>query len=148
LAEKSAVSSGGHTLGGLMARRQRCTECREWFVPEGRTGPKQRVCGDDCRLKRRRKLSRRRRSADVDAFRADERLRQRKHRAEHGKGHDATVCHAPASVHNGSKALVKVKQIVDKAIRRSRAGLDLELGRITGQIGSIVREAAAAMGRW
>ena len=148
MAEKSAVSSGRHTLGSLMARRQRCTECREWFVPEGRTGTKQRVCGEDCRRKRRRKLSRRRRRADVDAFRADERLRQRKHRAEHGKSHDATVCHAPAAGDNGAEALAKVRQIVDKAIRRSRAGLDLELGRITQQIGSIVRESAAPMGRW
>jgi len=122
-----------------METRCRCTECREWFVPVANAATTQMICGsEDCRRRRRRKLARRRRAADVDASRADERQRQQKRRA----GAILAKCHAPGEAQKHPEALAKVRQIVDKAIRRSRAGWDQELRRIVRQIEPIVRRQA------
>jgi hypothetical protein len=63
-----------------MRARRRCTECRCWFVPCGSATHSQKVCSQTCRRKRQRKLARRRRRADLEGFRAEERVRQQVHR--------------------------------------------------------------------
>ncbi len=104
----------------------RCTECREWFAAAVTAIEHQCVCGPDCRRRRRNKLARRRRRADLDERRADERVRQQKHR-------DAVAragCHEPASDRNYAELLGKLQQIVDKASRLSRASFGRDARRI------------------
>jgi hypothetical protein len=97
--------------------QHRCTECRTWFAPAVTARAHQRVCGTGCKRRRRNKLARRRRRDDLEAQRADERLRQEKHR----EGREGEDCHEPPSGRKCAELLVKLEQIVDKATRLSRA---------------------------
>lgn len=97
--------------------RHRCTECRKWFVPAVTASGHQRVCGEDCRCCRRRKLARTRRRGALEEQREDERARQRKHRDSTRSGE----CHEPPSDGNSLELLLKLQQIMDKASRLSRA---------------------------
>ncbi len=97
--------------------RHRCTECRKWFEPAVTASGHQRVCGEDCRGSRRRRLSALRRRRTLAEQREDERARQRKHREAPKWGE----CHEPASDGKSWELLLKLQQIVDKAARLSRA---------------------------
>jgi hypothetical protein len=68
-----------------MALRRRCTECRCSFTPSPRALATQRVCGSECRAARDRKLARKRRREDLDAYREDEQLRRRQCPARRGR---------------------------------------------------------------
>jgi hypothetical protein len=115
-----------------MAQRPRCTECRKRFTPEVTTGDRQKACGPECRLARRRKQSRARRRRDDDGYRAAERVRQGVHRE---KQLDASGCHAPASAAIPTELQDKVHQIVDEAARVSRAGFDRGVREILRKFG-------------
>src|SRR5437899_3071390 len=62
------------------SKRKRCTECRRWFAPAATAATSQRVCGTECRKKRRLRLARARRAERVQEYRVDERERQRERR--------------------------------------------------------------------
>ena len=123
-----------------MAQRPRCTECRKRFTPAMTTGDRQKTCGRECRLARRRKQSRTRRRRDDDGHRAAERARQSVHREKQQKQLDASGCHAPASAAIRLELRDKVHQIVDEAARLSRAGFDRgvrEILRVFGETWAI-----------
>lgn len=108
-----------------MARR-RCTECRKRFTPEVTAQGHQRVCGKDCRCRRRRKLARARRLVALEEQREDDRTRQQKHREATGVG----LCHEPPSDGNSWELLLKLQEIVDKGARLSRAAFLRDARRI------------------
>lgn len=104
----------------------RCTECQRQFTPDVRASDHQRVCGKACRKLRRNRLARHRRQADLEAHRADERERQRKHR----DGPAEAKCHEPASDAKALELLKKWEEIVDRATRLSRATFRRDAMRI------------------
>jgi hypothetical protein len=120
----------------------RCTECRKTFTPAARARQHQRVCGEDCRKRRRAKLSRRRRGFDLEGCREDERERQRKHREASGLG----GCHEPASGGKSLELLGKMQQIVDKVVRVSRASFEREIRRILRESEKILVPDVAGAG--
>jgi hypothetical protein len=128
----------------MAAEEHRCAECRRRFEPERSAEKTQRVCGEECRKKRRRRLARRRRSKRVLDARVDERERQRRCRAKRqaacgppsggdgqqaGRQEDAADtpvtggCHAPASGRIGAELHEKVLESWDRAVALSRASL-------------------------
>jgi len=143
-----------------MVTRCRCTECKKRFVASARSGDDQCTCCEACRLQRRRKQARKRRSKDVESFRADERERQERRRAclvearalgaaavaQAQIGSDGGQCHAPASALKSLKVQAEIHRILDGPFRLSRAGFGRELQRIEHKIGSIVRQAVAQYG--
>ena len=72
--------SGGVVLALLLGMTRRCSECRVRIVAAATAKATERVCGPECRKRRRARLARRRRRADAEGFRADERKRQRARR--------------------------------------------------------------------
>ncbi len=68
-----------HALG--KGGRRRCCECRAWYEPKPSAAKTQRTCSKPCRRRRRAGQERLRRAADLSNARADERERQRQHRA-------------------------------------------------------------------
>jgi hypothetical protein len=113
----------------------RCTECRKWFTPAVTATLHQRVCGQECRRRRRAKLARARRGAGLEECRDDERERQRKHREAAAPGRR----HEPASDGKSPELLGKMQRIVDKVVGLSRASFEREIRRI-------VRESARVLG--
>jgi hypothetical protein len=92
-----------------MAGRRKCSECRKWFRPGATAAGHQKTCCEKCRRERRLRLSRKRRLADLEAYREEEKHRQRRHRAgvtpkakgdaapSGGHAPASECCHAPAS---------------------------------------------------
>jgi hypothetical protein len=113
----------------------RCTECRKWFTPAVTATLHQRVCGQECRRRRRAKLARGRRGAALKECREDECVRQRKRR----EAAPAGARHELASGGKSLELLGKMQRIVDKVVRLSRAGFEREIRRI-------VRESARVLG--
>ena len=106
-----------------------------------------------CRVLRRRKLARERRSKDLEGYRADERVRQRQRRArlqapcaQGGSGGETLECHVPASALKSSELQEEIHRILDGPFRMSRAGFGRELLRIERKLSSIVRQAVAQYG--
>jgi len=121
----------------------RCTECRKTFAPAATARLHQRVCGEECRHRRRARLARRRRAADLEACREDECERQRKHR-------DASVrgsCHEPASGRKSAELQGKLQQIVDRVVRLSRATFQREVRRIVRQSAKVLEAEVGGAGR-
>ena len=117
-----------------LRERSRCTQCRAWFVPKVSSVGTQRVCGPACRRLRDNALARRRRAADPDAAREDERLRQRKHREALRAGETTppkppapAPCHAPPSDANPAKLRHKILDLWDREAALSRARLDHQI---------------------
>ena len=109
----------------------RCTECGRRFAAEARSGPRQRVCGAECRLRRRAKRERGRRRAELETSRADERVRQQRRRAKGvEKVHEGPPCHWPPEAHKDLETLEKVDEIVQDALRASLTALRPRLRRI------------------
>src|SRR5215204_3795760 len=107
-------------------KRHRCSECRSWFEPAQSAATAQKVCGVECRRKRRRRLARRRRALAVQDYRVDERQRQRAHRQRWRAGAGPPVdgaCHAPPSACNVLELAAKVLESWDRAAALSRASL-------------------------
>jgi hypothetical protein len=113
----------------------RCTECRKWFTPAVTATLHQRVCGQECRRRRRAKLARARRGAALEECREDERVRQRKRR----EGAPPGARHEPASSGKLLELLGKMQQVVDRVVRLSRASFEREIQRI-------VRESVKVLG--
>ena len=109
--------------------RHRCTECRKRFTPAVTACGHQRVCGADCRRRRRHKLARSRRGRALEEQREDERARQQKHREAAKSG----GCHEPPSDGKSWELLLKLQQIVDKAAYVSRASFRRDALRILRQ---------------
>jgi hypothetical protein len=125
-----------------MARR-RCVQCRKRFTAAVTAPAHQRVCGDDCRRRRRNQLARARRDADLAEHREDERARQQKRRDSLAEGR----CHEPASDDKSRELQRKVGQIVDSALDASRASFRRELGQILRRIGPILAAGLDKVGR-
>jgi hypothetical protein len=119
------------TLGTM---RRRCTECRQMFTVAASARATQRVCGDQCRCARDRKLARQRRRRDLDEARADERDRQRGSRARRAEAAAESGCHAPPSARKLLLSRQEVSEFVDRAFTRSRA--------------TLVRDLRGALGRY
>lgn len=122
-----------------LRERSRCTQCRTWFVPSASSTNTQRVCGPKCRRLRDNALARRRRAADPDNAREDERLRQRKHREALRAGQTpppkpppTPPGHAPPSDANPAKLRHKILVLWDKEAALSRARLDHQIAQILG----------------
>jgi hypothetical protein len=64
-------------MGKKSSLRKRCSECRDWYHPSGSAQQHQRVCGQQCRKVRRRRLARLLRRRAVQEHRVAERERQR-----------------------------------------------------------------------
>lgn len=92
---------------------------------------------------RRRRLSRRRRRADVEAFREDERERQRKCRERRREARSGSSGHAPASELNPADIVMEIAAIVDRANRMSRATLTREIAALMRRRVSISGKTAA-----
>ena len=120
-------------MGNAAAMAQhRCSECRKWFTPAATAKEHQRVCGRACRQLRRNRLARGRRGDEAKEWRADERDRQRKRRRAAKEG----PCHEPASDGKYSEVLVKLQEIVDKAVAVSRATFRREARQILRRYGA------------
>lgn len=117
---------------------RRCVECRRRFEPASSARATQRVCGPDCRRLRDNRLAKRRRTRDLDEARADERERQRKHRAAHPTHAPAAdlaappepPCHAPPSGAIPPKIQRKILEVWDRESALSRARLEQRLADI------------------
>ena len=141
-----------------MVGRRKCSECRKWFTP-GPTADHQKTCCEKCRRERRCRLARKRRLADLEAYREDEKQRQRRHRegmsakprepASRGPRHGpvgsrhgpASGCHGPASTRNRLEFQPVLAEIVDKVLEVSRATLERELLINIEQFGGKVAQA-------
>ena len=128
------------------SKRKRCTVCRSWYAPAARAKASRRVCGAECRKRRRRRLSRARRAKQVQEYRVDERRRQqecRQRRREAGKAGSSEArdggCHAPPCSRNAEELLDKVLDSLDRAHAVSRA--TLRRGFVT-----MLRTSAAILG--
>ena len=133
-----------------MTVRCRCTECRKRFVASPKSGSRQRVCSEQCRVIRRRKLARRRRNQDLEGFRADERERQRRRRMSPAGGWVEPCereCHVPAWTSKSLEVREEIHRILDGPFRLSRAGFVRELWRIERKIGSLVSQAVTQNGQ-
>jgi hypothetical protein len=100
-------------------------------MPAATAREHQRVCGSACRQLRRNRLARRRRGAEVEERRVDERERQRKRR----KAAKERQCHEPASEGKYAEVLEKLQQIVDSAVDVSRATFRREARQILRKCG-------------
>lgn len=115
------------------ASRSRCSECREWFIPDNRCDKRQRVCGEGCRQGRRARLARRRRSLDPVRYREEERERKRRSRRSgpapvlDDQGVVDSACHAPASARKPLTSRKKIRDFWDKEMGVSRARLEREV---------------------
>jgi hypothetical protein len=154
----------------VMAARRRCTECRQWYEASLSARETQKVCGKECRNKRRRKLARRRRQERLQEARVEERERQHAWRAarrrpgtvflesappassptassepspagEARDGPRAPPCHAPPWSSKPREVLGKVLELWDSEMARSRATLER---RMAGILRRIAREAGTA----
>ena len=94
----------------------------------------QLVCGESCRLKRRRKLARRRREAELDRYRVEERQRQRECR----EALREAGCHAPPSSRNRRESRAKSVQLWNELIEVSRATFERQLRRIVRIYGPLL----------
>lgn len=121
--------------------RRRCCECRRWYVPEPSAATTQRTCSKGCRLRRRAKQEKVRREADLAGARADERERQRLHRARKREetGADPPLSRAGLSL----KLYGVVEEILEEvgqAQRLSQAGLRRRVRRnVVKTLGEICR---------
>ncbi len=111
--------------------RRRCCECRKWYVPARSTANTQMTCSRKCRLRRRAKQEKARRTADLENARADDRERQRKHRERkrEEKGADPPLSQAGLSVQLRA-AVEEIVEDLGQAQRLSQAGLRRRLRRI------------------
>ena len=152
-AESDAFLGVNRVSPGPMAHpvQKRCSECDARFIPIACIGARQRVCSRQCRLQRRAKGARRRRAAEIQDHRVDERERQAVSRArrktalairsdaEHEPEPMTTAPpslagHEPSSPAITPKQLDKVDEIVDRILGRithlSRAELRREVAMI------------------
>lgn len=138
-----AMPGGRSLLAGVRTARRRCSECRKWFAPHPASTVSQKTCGAEaCRRSRRGKLARRRRAADLEGARQEERERQRAHRARvragadrktsscHAPGSGGRPCHGPASGTKGRESRREFEILVDRVMSASRATLEREIGVI------------------
>jgi len=119
--------------------RKRCAECRGWFRPEARLAKQQRVCGEACRLARRRRQSRARRALEPVRHREEERERKRlsreaKRAAATRSETAAAVSHEPGVSPKPRKSREEFDRVWDEVIDLSRAAWEREMRRITRKI--------------
>jgi len=127
----------GTKLGLMKApERQRCTECRKWFVPHVACGERQRTCSRACRRGRRREQARRRRAARLDEARAEERARQRRCRARRREraGADAEPVSRAGLGVKVAGIVERILEDWDEQSARSRASLRRQTTRILGEM--------------
>ena len=111
--------------------RRRCCECRGWYQPKRSATKTQKTCSRKCRLRRRARQERKRRAEELVNARADERDRQRRHRARKAEkqGRDRPVSLTGLA----AQVVDTVEQIVEEvgqAQRLSLTGLSRRVRRI------------------
>ena len=121
--------------------RRRCSECRRWFRPEASALKSQRSCGRLCRLRRRAADGNRRRRADPEASRVDERARQQTCRArKQAAGVDLSRTGLPSQF---AEPIDDFITLLGQAEARSRAALRRHLKRVLAA--RLVASAIAAV---
>jgi hypothetical protein len=126
-----------------MVVKIRCTACGKTVAAARTAGARQKVCGKQCRSKRKRKLARKRRQARVVEYRQDEARRKREQRArqkaagrpltagpERASRQGSEPCHAPASAANMPDLGDKVDHVLDAFWQVSRARLREDIERM------------------
>ena len=106
---------------------RRCTECRKSFVAAPSAKTSQRVCSLACRKARDRSQARARRRRELEAARAEERLRQRACRERRASCEGG---HAGPSSPKRSISRMEMGLVVDRLLALSRASLMRDLPRI------------------
>lgn len=101
-----------------MAKRPRCAEFRRRYTPAATPGDRQRTCGPECRLARRRRRRGRGVHAILRATEPQKRARQDVHREGRDPAVDGSGCHAPASAVIPAALQDHVRRIVAEAARR------------------------------
>jgi hypothetical protein len=131
--------------GKAMSGRRRCIECRRYFVPLPMARHNQKTCCEECRVHRKRKLAKRRRANDLEGFRADERERQKEHRARQKGCAKKTGKQPPMSRATLSprEAILRAEIVKnwDKAIDLSRAGFQRQISLLLGREAKIIGQA-------
>ncbi len=120
----------------LTRERQRCSECRRWYLPAASAEKTQKTCSERCRLRRRARRQRERRSEDLANARQDERERQRRHR-ERERDRLAADAHGPDPPLSLTGLSLHVPETIEQTIedsgqahRLSLTGLRRRLRRI------------------
>lgn len=146
-------------MSKLATKRKRCSQCRRWFTPPARLAKQQRVCSAGCRLKRRAKQARFRRSKKPQWYRQEERERKRRSRqvqrlarsegegqqavtGEH-VGTDVSAGHAPGRGPKRRESQRKFDDLWDRLLDVSRAGLEREVRNIARQMWRELRQEPA-----
>lgn len=116
--------------------RRRCVVCRRWFRPAASAVHNQKTCSPACRQRRRRWTARKRRDADIQNYRVDERERQRACRAAKKPKPSRTQDVSRAGL---SSQVTELEEVVlekwDKLISLSRASLRREIRVIVDRTG-------------
>lgn len=113
---------------------RRCVSCRKKFRPQPSACATQKVCSALCRRARRQRNGKKRRSLDVNAYREDERARQRALRSRRLE-EKRPAREAVSRTSLGAEARVLVGDLLeiwDTTQARSRTSLKRELRRAVG----------------
>lgn len=137
--------------------RKRCRVCRNWFVPGLSARETQKLCGEaECRRAWRARLERARLAAADDERREYEGQRKRDWREKSEEARAGPEARAsltgPAMSLTGLGAdppagKVNRREIWDKAVKVSLAGLARDLARIQGEVARIVGQVGQGQGR-
>ena len=123
--------------------RRRCTSCRRWYLPAATAVHNQKTCGSvECRRRRRNRMAQRRRERDIQDFRVEERVRQRRHREARRRDKPGAVSRAGLS-----PQVIDIEQVLlekwDKRIGVSRAGFRREIRMALRRATRIVGQESA-----
>ncbi len=131
-------------------QRKRCCECRCWFEPARTAERSQKVCSQRCRERRRRKQAKRRRSDDLDGYRADERQRQadcRERRRDQGR-EGAKSRQVSRATLSAQEAILRDEIIKswDRMQEVSRARFERRVGHLLGRSGEKLGQTGTRIG--
>jgi hypothetical protein len=124
--------------------RRRCTSCRRWYLPAASAVHNQKTCGAvECRRRRRNRTARRRRQRDIQDFRVEERVRQRRHRENRRRDENRGLSRAGLA-----PQVIDIERVLlekwDRQIDMSRAGLRREIRMALGRAARIVGQESAS----
>jgi hypothetical protein len=152
----------------LFGMTRRCSECRARFLPAATAAGTQRVCGPECRKRRRARQARRRRRADPEGFRMDDwgrqkQCRQRRRATQAAdwqpcrgspqppegdcSGTGQETCHELASTRKCRNLQLEMLKIVDRSLRVSRASFAREQARIARELSRLAPSIPVGSGQ-